>query len=204
MQTDEVTLTVGEDSYPGTLQTPGESTKQGVLILPGAGHGPFGDIFDQTAKAIADAGYPVVRFETWTDSDDLDAKGVEDFQNELQAEVEFLRDQGCTDVTLVGKSFGGRLALDFLTDQVERMVLWAPAVPFEDGEPRIMDTTAADIDLPIRILQGDEDEVMLLENSQSLVEELPAGELVELPGEDHGFQATREQIVDETLAFLPE
>jgi pimeloyl-ACP methyl ester carboxylesterase len=204
MQQDDVTLAVGDESYPGRLQTPDESTEQGVLILPGAGHGPFGDIFDRAAEAIADAGYTVVRFETWTSSDELEDKGVEDFRDELQAEIEFLRDRGCTDVTLVGKSFGGRIALDFLTDQVERMVLWAPAVPFEDGEARLMDKTAGDIDIPIRILQGDDDEVMPLTDSRSLVNALPQGELVELPGEDHDFQANQDQIVDETLSFLPE
>lgn len=206
MHVEEVTLTVDRKSYTGRLNTPEESTERGVLIVPGAGHGPYGDVFDRFAEAATETGHEVARFETWSSRDELDAKTEEDFRDELHAGIEFLRSRDCTTVTVVAKSFGGRLTLDYATERADRMVLWAPAILFGDHEdaPSISADEAKEIDIPALVLQGDEDEVVSLENAANIAEHLPDGGLVELPGEDHGFQTSQQQIVEETIAFLPE
>jgi len=203
--TESVTLTVDGEQYSGRLNSPEESAERGVLVVPGAGHGPFGDVFDRFAEAAAEAGQEVARFETWSSREDLEAKTAEQFREELHAGIEFLRSRGCTTVTVVAKSFGGRLALDFATEDADRLVLWAPAVLFGDEEdaPSVTADELADIDVPTRVLQGDEDEVVSVENAASIAEHIPDGELVELPGEDHGFGTDQQRIVEETVSFLP-
>jgi hypothetical protein len=142
-----VTLESGGDSYPGRLNAPEGSTDSGVLVLPGGGHGPFGDVFDRVATTAGDAGHAVARFETWTGPDDLDAKTDADLAAEIDAGVDFLRSEGCSTITVVAKSFGGRLALEHAPD-VDRMVLWAPAVFFGEREDRPSIDAAADSEGP--------------------------------------------------------
>lgn len=205
----DVTLGVGGASYPGRLNTPDGDAEHGILVIPGAGHGPFGDVFDRFAQTAATEGYAVARFETWQDTDDLDEKTPGDFAAETDAGIEFLRDAGCSTVHVVAKSFGGRLGLEHVPTldegAVETMVLWAPAVVF-DEHPEAPTISAAEleaIETPTRILQGDEDQIPV-ENAAALVEHVQDGELVELPGEDHSFLNDQERVIEETLAFLPQ
>lgn len=208
MPSRDVTLDVGGASYPGRLNTPDGDAEQGILVIPGAGHGPFGDVFDRFSQAAATDGYTVARFETWQDTDDLDEKTPADFAAEIDAGIEFLRDEGCSSMHVVAKSFGGRLALEHVPDldddAVANMVLWAPAIVF-DEHPEAPTISAAELEAirtPTRILQGDEDQIPV-ENAAALVEHVQNGELVELPGEDHSFLNDQQRVIEETLAFLP-
>ena len=204
MGTADATLDVDGASYSGRVNAPDEPTDRGVLIVPGAGHGPFGDVFDRFAEAAAEQGRTVARFETWESHEELRQKTDAEFEAELEGGVEFLRDRGCTSVAMVAKSFGGRLALTHLPDRVDRLVLWAPAVAFGESEdrPSITADTLSDVEIPVRILQGDEDNVVSVENAAAIAEHLPDGELVELPGEDHSFGNDKLQIVKATSSFL--
>jgi len=206
MTVSDVTLDVGEQRFPGRLNEPDTPTGRGVLVIPGAGHGPFGDVFDRFAAAAAGAGHPVARFETWSSHEELDAKTDAALREEIDAGIEFLRSRDCATVALVAKSFGGRLALAHAPDGAERMVLWAPAVRFgeHEDEPSITAGTLADVDVPVRILQGDADHSVLVESAPHIAATLPNGELVELPGEDHSFQNDEALVVEETLSFLAE
>ena len=204
MRTEEVTLKVGGASYPGRVNAPDEPTDRGVLVVPGAGHGPFGDIFDRVTEAAAEQGRTVARFETWESHEELRRKTDADFEAELEESVEFLRERGCTSVAMVAKSFGGRLALTHLPGQVDQLVLWAPAVAFGESEerPSITANALSDVEVPVRILQGDEDDVVSVENAAAIAEHLPDGELIELPGEDHSFGNDEPQIIEATSSFL--
>lgn len=209
----DVALEVGDCEYPGRLNTPDESSDSGVLIVPGAGHGPFGDVFLRLSRAAAEEGHHVARFETWMSPDDIDAKTEADFRAELEAGVEFLQSRGCSTVTVVAKSFGGRLALEHLPEGVDRLTLWAPAVLAEDASnvpedawehlPSVDPEEFEDVDVPVRILQGDEDGIPV-DSADRIATALPEAELVELPGEDHSFLRDHERVIEETLAFLPE
>ena len=209
---EDVTLDVGTESYPGRFDEPSEPSDRGVLMIPGAGHGPFGDVFLRFGREAADAGYGVARFETWLSPADLDAKTDSDFRAEIEAGVEFLRSRGYETVTIVAKSLGGRLALEHLPEGVERLVLWAPAVHPEGYElptelegkiPSIGADDLEAVDVPVRVLHGDED-ALPLESPRRLTELLPQGELVELSGEDHSFLRDHERVIAETTALLPE
>ncbi len=206
MSAEDVTLDVDHGTFPGRVNAPAEPSESGVLVIPGAGHGPFGDVFDCFAGAAAEAGHVVARFETWTDHDERDEKTTAEFAAEIEAGAEFLRSRDCSTITVVAKSFGGRLALQHATDVADRMVLWAPAIMFGDHDeaPSITADELVALDFPVLVLQGDEDEVVPPENSVDIAEHLPQGELGELPGEDHSFLNDQQRVVEETLAFLPE
>ena len=204
MRTEDATLDVGGASYPGRVNAPDEPTDRGVLVVPGAGHGPFGDVFDRFAEAAAEQGRAVARFETWESHEELRRKTDADFEAELEEGVEFLRERGCTSVAMVAKSFGGRLALTHLPGRVDRLVLWAPAVAFGESEdrPSITADALSDVEVPVRILQGDEDDIVSVENAAAIAEHLPDGELIELPAEDRSFGNDKLQIVKATSSFL--
>ncbi|EMA05380.1 hypothetical protein C439_01235 [Haloferax mediterranei ATCC 33500] len=173
-------------------------------MIPGAGHGPFGDIFDRFAAAAARDGNTVARFEMWESQEDLAEKTETEFETELSAGIEFLQSRGYSTITVVAKSFGGRLALTHIPNTVDRMVLWAPAILFGNhaDAPSIAASELANIETPVRILQGDEDEVVSVENAAAIAEHLPNGSMVELAGEDHSFLNDEQRIIEETLAFL--
>lgn len=200
---ESVTLRVGDSEYRGRLNAPEGGSDRGILVVPGAGHGPFGTVFATFADAAEARGVTVARFETWTDGDDLQAKTLDEHRADIEAGIEFLRSQGCESVSLVAKSFGGGLALRCGPLPVERTVLWAPAVSFEAGEnfPAIGADELAELDLPVRLLQGDEDGVVSVENARQLAEHLPQGELVVFAGEDHSFMHDEARVVGQTLSF---
>jgi pimeloyl-ACP methyl ester carboxylesterase len=200
---ESVTLTVGGSEYRGRLNTPEGGADRGIIVVPGAGHGPFGTVYATFADAAEERGFTVARFETWADHEALEAKTSEDHRREIQAGIEFLRAEGCESVALVGKSFGGGLALRCGPFPVERMVLWAPAVSFEDGEdfPSLGADELTEFDLPVRILQGDEDGVVSVENARQLADHLPQGELVVFAGEDHSFMHDEARVVEQTLSY---
>ncbi|MFC7204416.1 alpha/beta hydrolase [Haloferax namakaokahaiae] len=203
MRVESVTLDVGGKRYRGKVNSVDGTPDGGVLVVPGAGHGPFGDVFDHFASAAAEEGYTVARFETWESPEDVADKTDSEFEAEVEAGIDLLRSRGCDEVAVVAKSFGGRLTLRNPPESADRIVLWAPAVRFgnHDG-PSVSAEELAAIETPVRILQGDEDEVVSPENAAALAEHLSKGSWVRLRGEDHSFTTDEARVVEETLRFL--
>lgn len=204
MRVEPVTLDVDGTTHPGRMNVPAEPNGRGILMVPGAGHGPFGDVFLRFARAGAERGYVVARFETWPFPADVESKSDADYRDELAAGVEFLRDEGCSSVVVVAKSFGGRVALRHHPPTIDGLILWAPAVEFDTHEelPAITADELAGIEVPVTILQGTDDEVVTIENATQLAEHLPRGELITLPEEDHSFLRDHRRVIEETLAVL--
>jgi pimeloyl-ACP methyl ester carboxylesterase len=209
---EDVTLEVGDSAYPGRLNTAEGASDHGVLLVPGAGHGPFGDVFLRFSRAAAEEGHHVARFETWMSPAELEGKTDEEFRAELAAGVDFLRSRGCSTVSVVAKSLGGRVALKHLPEGVDRLVLWAPAVLAADAEnvpdeareylPSVTPSEFG-VDVPTGILQGDDDNISV-DSAERIAEGLSQGEVVVLPDEDHSFLRDHERVIEETLSFLPE
>lgn len=65
MPSEEFTLTAHGDDFDARLAVPDGSAGRGIAVLPGAGHGPWGDIFDRFAEAAAADGAHVLRFDGW-------------------------------------------------------------------------------------------------------------------------------------------
>jgi pimeloyl-ACP methyl ester carboxylesterase len=217
MPMEQLDFEVGGGTYEGRFVTPPAGDAETcVVVVPGAGHGPFGDIFDITMYELANAGIASFRFETWTSSDELDAKTLADLQAELHAAVDFVEDHGYDRVSLLAKSFGARIAFADLPESVERVLGWAPAVvladesrldaardqPLGDVEgPVIAAADLADVDVPVTLLYGDEDH-FYPEHAEALAAALPDAELRVLPGENHSFNEGRRTVVAATIAAL--
>jgi len=216
MSTEDIQLTVGTDSYPGRLTRPEDPNGAGIVVRPGANHGPYGDVFDEFAAAAAESGYEVLRFETWKTTEDIDAKTMAEIHAETDAAIDVLQGRGCEPVHLVAKSFGGWVTLTGPPEAADRLVLWAPAVSVVEGidldaERDVplaeLDGVGVDpgtlraVETPALALHGDEDAIPL-SNSEDIVDELPNGELSVLAGADHSFEGVEAETVERTLAFL--
>jgi pimeloyl-ACP methyl ester carboxylesterase len=204
------------ETYEARLNTPEDGDADVcVVVVPGAGHGPFGDIFDITAYELAGAGVATLRYETWETTEDIDAKTLDGLHRELADAVAFVDDHGYDRVFVLAKSFGGRIAFTGLPDAVERILGWAPAVDVAEesnldavsdtpmGEFDALQVAAsdlADVDVPVRLLYGTDDH-FYPEPAQSLADALDA-EFVELDGETHSFNEHRPTVVAETLDYL--
>jgi dienelactone hydrolase len=224
MQSQSATLAAHGDEFEARLAVPDDPDGRGIAVMPGAGHGPWGDIFDLLAEEAARDGAHVLRFEGWPTSEVLDAKTLRELQAELVAALDRLREEGCTDLAVVGKSFGGGVTLTNVPDAVDRVVLWAPATftlgetdnlddlldaPFEEliepaEQRRFTESRLAHVDVPVLVIQGGDDRQELVDNGRAVVEALPKGELLLRDGEDHSFRGDdREQaVVEQTLDFL--
>lgn len=216
-----IELEVGDDVYDGELTVPDEPTSQGVVVLPGASHGPYGGVFDRFTEEATERGFHVLRYESWEEPEEIQAKTLGEAHEEFDAATALLESEGCENVAVVGKSFGGGLAFTHVPDGVDRMVLWAPAmrvgprdavdelkdVPLgELHTPPVGPGTLHVIDVPVRIVQGDEDEVQSVDASRELVDELPNGDLEVVGGMDHSFDDEEwgAEVVESTMAWLTE
>lgn len=204
MHVEETTLAVDGEQYLAEVTAPDDDADadHGVVLVPGAGHGPYGDVFDRLAGMLADHGVALLRYETWGESDGLPAPGEktdEELFAELDAAVEELRERGHSRVGVVAKSFGGRIALRHTPGPVDALVLWAPFVFLEDGAavdrmdvpedvspPRIGAASLGEHDRPVDILQGDDDNLPV-ENARELADALPDGRVHVIEGADHSF-----------------
>lgn len=219
MPVEEIQLEVGDDSFPGRLNVPNEGGTHGVVVLPGAGHGPYGDIFDRFTDEASDSGFHVLRFQSWTDYEELKAKTLGDLHEEIDAAIALLEGRGCSQVSIVGKSFGGGISLSHIPDAVAKMVLWAPFVmvraetnlaknqtmDLKNFTPYIDPQTLETVETPVRILHGNEDQLPF-ENSRKLVDGLQDAKLIEIKGADHSFlgpdSGVEDVTVEHTMAFL--
>lgn len=220
MGIEPIDFEVGDKTYEGRLNTPegAEMTGAGVVMIPGAGHGPFGDIFDIVAYELAGTGKSVFRYDSWETLDELGAKTFGELHGEVNAAIERLQSEGCSEIHLIAKSFGGGIALTHVPDAVDRMVLWAPAVELVEGsvehdpDERIGDTedvpievgtaTLETIDVPVRILVGDEDRGVSREDCERIEAAVEDGDVTVLPGENHSFNGNRAAIVERTMGYL--
>lgn len=224
MQTEAFQLAAHGDEFDAELAVPDDPDGRGIAVMPGASHGPWGDIFDLLAEEAASDGAHVLRFEGWPTNDDLEAKTLRELHAELDAAVDRLAVEGCSELAVVAKSFGGGVTLTHVPDAVDRVVLWAPAT-FTLGETdrigdaldtqfaeliepaeqrRFAPSRLADVDVPVLVIQGADDHPELVENARGVVDALPDAELVVREGEDHSFRGEdREpEVVEQTLAFL--
>lgn len=218
MHTEETTLAAHGEEYPAELSLPDGDTDHGVVLLPGANHGPYGDVFDHLTRALTEAGVALLRFETWGDRegvDDLQEKTAEEFDAEYDAAVDLLADR-FDRVDVVAKSFGGTLALEHHPDGVERLVLWAPAPLLAEGDvieqvdvpddvelPTVASSTLAELDRPVDILQGDEDNIPV-ENARELAGPIPDARVHVVEGADHSFVGgdPEDETVETTVDLL--
>ncbi|MHB9287505.1 alpha/beta hydrolase [Halobacteriales archaeon Cl-PHB] len=204
METKGVTLRAGARDVPAELAVPAESAGVGVLVLPGASHGPYGGVFDEFVATAVARGVHTLRYDSWNDRTDLTDLSMADLRADVDAGLQFLRWGDCDVVAIVAKGFGARVALTRGADYVDRLVLWSPAVLVgeETTGPTIAPDALAPLDVPVRVVHAGADEVVGVGTAADIVRHLPQGDLVELGGEGHLYETASDRVVDRTMAFL--
>lgn len=216
MELERQPLEINGESYEGRLNVPRDDPDHGVLVVPGAGHGPFGDVFDVVAYHLADDGHLVYRYESWPDLEALDGKSRLELSTELSAGIEVLLARGCAAVSVIAKSFGGGIALSHVPDAVDRIVGWAPVVavgvaeadrrspeaPLGEGDGPLAVGDLDHVDVPVRILRGTEDEGVARADCGAILDRVDDGALAEIPGMTHSFNERRPAVVEQTRWYL--
>lgn len=194
-------------------------SSRGLIIIPGISSGPFGSPFDEVIGELSDD-YSVVRVNAWEDAKDLEEMNLKDLHDLIDEAYESLSSEGCESISVLGKSFGGQLALTYPeNNNFEKMVLWAPAVGIgrdnvEKWRSTLLEhaqkatdisvdkTYLEQIDFEVRIIHGTEDQVVSIENSREICEALPICEFKQIENTGHSFKQKTEKITNSTTEYL--
>lgn len=190
-----------------------ENERLGLVLVPGITSGT--ELFDMIEPSLS---FTSVRVETWDSAEDLEEITLSELHELIDERIRLLEEVGCKSIGVVGKSFGGQLALTS-KPEANFLVLWAPAVGFgEDNVEKWRSTklkhaqTATDIsvdksflekiDSEVKIIHGTEDQIVDIENSRKICEALPKCEFSEIEGTNHSFTENRDLVIEETVSFL--
>ncbi|MDY6788889.1 MAG: dienelactone hydrolase family protein [Candidatus Nanohaloarchaea archaeon] len=222
MNSEEIKLMPEEGAYKARIDFPDNRTGKAILFMPGISSGPWGSMFDELAEKATKNGYLFLRFESWTNAEDLQKKTLGDIHREMDAAIEKIKEDGCTEINIVGKSFGGGVSLSYIPDSVKKLVLWAPAVGVKNksninywintalkNAEELTDIAVGhdylkSLDLPIKIIHGTNDTIISLKNSEEIIQYLQKGTLSRIEGAEHSYneEEHKMQVIKETLDFL--
>ncbi|MBW2992152.1 alpha/beta hydrolase [Candidatus Woesearchaeota archaeon] len=128
-------------------------------------------------------------------------------------------------VFLFGSSFGGLTALILALEdkRIKGLVLKAPVSGFkekydildhkrrdelnydefvEDGIKYDVYSKASELNIPIKIIHGDKDESVPVEQSKKLIELCPNAELKIIEGEGHRFENKKQEVYSQIIKFF--
>jgi dipeptidyl aminopeptidase/acylaminoacyl peptidase len=161
------------------------------------------------------------KFEEKTETRDLeDLKAVVDY---AYNSFEFDKEK----FFVYGASFGGFTALNLTLEdnRIKGLVLKCPVSEFEkvyvslrekrkymmdfdnfyeDGKKYDVHSKASQIKIPIKIIHGDADITVSIEQSKKLASLLPDVELKTVKGANHNFEGHREELNSQTIRFFEE
>lgn len=199
-----------------------EETKpnEGLIVIPGISHGPYGTPFDEVVDYVKDMDYSVVRLDTWSDAEDLEEKTLDDIYSRVDDAFEALKEEGCDKISVLGKSFGGQIALTYpRNNRFELMILWAPAVGIGKNNVNQWRSTSLKhassateicvdpenlekIRSNVKIVHGTSDQVVPADNSRTISEEISNCELEEIKGADHSFSSSEKKLISKTESMF--
>ena len=104
-----------------------------IIFLPGISGGAHGARFLPVDKLAEEDGYACARIALWEGEEDVKEMSYEDIFLKLDELLAELTKLDFLDFMLVGKSFGGGVALAYEHELISRKVLWAPAIGVGEG-----------------------------------------------------------------------
>lgn len=197
-----------------------ETVNRSLLVIPGISSDPYESPFNEVVDYAKEMGFSVVRLNQWSSSEDLEDKTLKDMHDLIDRALEKLDEEGYNYIGVLGKSFGGQLALTYPhNERFDFMILWAPAVGLEGDNvdkwistPLGQASAATDIsidpsylkniDIPVKIIHGTDDEVVDLEVSEQLAQNLDKGELMRVEGGDHSFSSDKKKLISESKSMF--
>lgn len=214
-------MDVNLKKIPHKLKEPKKPSNSGVILIPGiSGKALISKIYSELGKELMNAGFSFLRFDLWKSEKDLIKLSISDIHSFLDKAVEFMWKKGHTELSFVGKSFGGGVLLTYKNLPVNKMVLLAPAIKFGEESnfseakkkklsefKHFMNIKINKRDVvacPILIIHGTADEIVPIENSEGICKQLPNCKLVRVGGAGHSYKKEREMkvVIKETIAFL--
>lgn len=193
------------------LSGPESETDTVVVLIPGVSGGARTSRFAPVVPIALERGYALACVDMWGSEDDVNGRTVNELFAILDVVCAELIKYGYRHVILIGKSFGGGLALGYHNPAIVQKILWAPAFTcVEQGnlgtigdvrlgsfasvkEVHIGQEHLAVQQYPVGIIHGTADSVISLENSQKIVAAVPNGTLVEVEGADHSFKTPEQE-----------
>lgn len=137
--------------------------------------------------------------------------------------IKFLKSEGYTKIFAIGKSLGGGILLTRNYPEITKMVLWAPAIGVADDKGNLnekvdivfseissmLEVTVdkdllSDIKVPVKIVQGTEDDNVPVENSLKVASCLLYSDVAKINGMGHSAETPEQEkeLIDSTVAFL--
>lgn len=178
-----------------------------IIFLPGMSGGAHGSRFLPIDKLAEEDGYAAARIALWEGEDDVKEMSYENIFLKLDELIAELTKLDFLDYMLVGKSFGGGVALAYEHELISSKVLWAPAIGVGEGEGNWKDAIStpfsefdnlleieygadniAKQNIPIGIIHGTADEVFPVQNSRLIIEAAQNGTLKTIEGAGHSFK----------------
>ena len=201
---------------------PSEKSRTGVIFIPGVSGGALSERWDDFSNKIVESGFGLLRYESWKNGEELFKKTIRIVHEELDSLVEELKGHGFDDIVIVGKSFGGGLALTYRNPSIKHMVLWAPAIGVSDSsnvnesldtrlgnfklmtDIKVDEGFLKDLNVRVDIIHGTSDDVIQLNNSRELVKILKNAELTIIDGADHSFKTKEhnEKLIKKTIELM--
>jgi pimeloyl-ACP methyl ester carboxylesterase len=214
---------LSDSSTQYLIEAPEQATNTAVIFLPGISGGVFSDRYLPLVHACHDASFAIVRVEAWKNSDDAQNKSFNDIHADLQKLIDILIASGYSTLYGIGKSFGGAIMLTLQSPDIQKKVLWAPAIGTTQNEstykqfsakPLATVSSLLDITLgtdqlssnttPTLFIHGTVDTVVPIENSRTMVSRMPNASLAIIEEADHSYKNPQHeaQVVETTVQFL--
>lgn len=177
-----------------------------VVFLPGISGKAHSERFAGLAKVAEDAGYACARLKIWDDEAQVQAMTYNEIFAKLDELLGNLKQLGFIEAALVGKSFGGGVALMYEHEMVTQKILWSPAIGVSEDEGNVLqfmntklgeianlldvivgETQLSAANTPTSIIHGTGDALIPYRNSE-IMAQLSGASLTLVEGADHSFK----------------
>ncbi|MFH1275744.1 MAG: hypothetical protein ABIH82_01395 [Candidatus Woesearchaeota archaeon] len=200
------------------ILTEAKESKKVVIYLPGISGDVFNQKYDVFPELFKEAGFCFLRYNFWHNRVEFSQLSISSIHQELDKVIYYLKEKGFTEISLLGKSFGGGIALAYRNPEVKSMVLWSQAFGIEEsgtirewinkplqGFKSTLNISFdkkffQDLIIPIGLLHGTLDEKVPPENSKKLLKILLQANLVILPATKHSNNLNL--VAKEAINFL--
>jgi len=199
------------------------NTDKAVILLPGISGNVLSDErFNKFSQALLNTNIAFFRFELWRSEAELEKMTISEIHEFLNDAYSYLKSKGYSKISFVGKSFGGGIILTYNNPNINKLVLWSPAMNFGPDSNFIYSKEAKlynfkklsdikinkrdlyHINYPVLIIHGTNDEVVSVENSKRIITEFPKIQLKVIEGADHSYSSDSvlNQILNDTVNFI--
>lgn len=202
------------------VELPKNRTETCVILIPGVSGKVFEiRLYSLLSDAIQSSNMACVRFNFWKSRENLESLSLSEIIEFLDNLISKLKSMNFKKIHIVGKSFGGMIALLNKNDLLGKKVLLAPALAVKDISnlnamknkkfseiKSIFDFNISENELDKKsqtlIIHGTSDLTVPIENSEMLLKKLPNASLINIAEADHSYNGREKEVAREIIRFL--